>query len=221
MNQSFARTTIFENCGFLPSSYQTGTVNNITARLYMFGCKFHRSTVNAMYVNGQYNVHNFNCIASHSTLDGFNYHSTNPNSLATEVNCIAYGSGRYKLTTGQPTHSNNASTGHDGMNVLRVGSRYYDCEGPIVADVDNCYSISIGCEASGILDTSTGVNAAYYVYDKPEDTPLTAKPKYIIECKGYGKNVDIGVNGTSKTYVSNFVGVQDFEGGVQRSGIIW
>lgn len=221
LNQSNARTLILENCGFLPSSYQTGVVNNIAARFYTFGCKFHKSLANGLYVSGAFNNHNFDAVVSHPTLDAFNYHTTNPNSIATEVNCVGYGSGRIKLTTGQPTHSNNGSTAHDGMYMLRVGSRYFDTEGPIVADVDNCYSISIGCEASGINDSTTGVRAAYYFYDRVEDTAATAKPKYVLECKGYGDNVETGVNGTAKTYVENFIGNQTFVGEVKRGETQW
>lgn len=218
INTSFARTIIFENVGFAPSSYQTGTVNNIAARMYMFGCKFHRGLNNGYYVNGAFRVHNFDCIVSHTTLDCYNYHTTNTSSLATEVNCIGYGAGRYKLLTGQPTHSNNGSTAHDGMYMLRVGSRYFDCEGPIVADVNNCYSISIGVEASGILSSSTGTDAAFYYEDNVGDTELTSKPKYVLESKGYGNNVTIGVQGTNKTYVANFEGLKSFVGSVKQRG---
>ena len=107
------------------------------------------------------------------------------------------------------------------MNMLRVGSKYFNCQGPIVADVDNCYSISIGVEVSDILDSATGVNAGFYFYDRETDTDKTSKPKYVIECKAYGKNVEIGVKGTSKTYVANYIGQQNFEGDIKRSDIPW
>jgi len=104
--------------------------------------------------------------------------------------------------------------------MLRVGCRYYECEGPIVADVNNVYSISIGCEASGILDSSIGRMDAYYFDTESSVSPEV--PKYVIECKGYGKNVVNGVEGTDLTYVVNFNGVESFVGNIKgRSDITW
>lgn len=221
INQANARTTIFDRVGFLPSTYQTGTGGSTSTVFYFFGCKFHRALNNGLYLNGAYRVHSFDCVVSHPTLDCYNYHTTNLNSVATEVNCIGYGAGKYKLTTGQPTHSNNGSTAHDGMNVFRTGSRYYECEGPIVADVNNCYSISIGVEASGILDSTTATVKPAFSYDNADSTN-PERPKYVIECKGYGKNVDYGVSGTDETYVANFSGVPAMLGNIKgRGDLVW
>lgn len=219
-NQGNARVLMYENIGFVASAFATATGNNIEASFYYFGCKWYRATNNGFYKAGVYKAYLFNCLAVYPTLDCFNYHTTDPNSVAVEVNCFGTGAGKYKLTTGQPTHSNNGSTAHDGMYMLRVGSVYSECEGPIVADVNNCYSISIGCEASGILDSTTGVRAAYQFYDTGSTAP--AKPKYVLECKGYGENVEIGVSGTDKTYVANFIGVNKMEGNIKERGeIVW
>jgi len=219
-NQAFPRVTMYENVGFVASTFTNATGNNINASFYYFGCKWHRAWENGLYKVGVYKVYSFDCIVSHPTLDCFNYHTTDKTSLAVEVNCIGFGAGKYKLQTGQPNYSNNGSTSHDGMNMLRVGCRYYECEGPIVADVNNVYSISIGCEASGILDSSIGRMDAYYFDTESSVSPEV--PKYVIECKGYGKNVVNGVEGTDLTYVVNFNGVESFVGNIKgRSDITW
>jgi len=71
-----------------------------------------------------------------SAKDGFNYtpyDSTTPHAL--EVNVVSY---NHKFNTDikdVESGTANASTAHSGCNVLRIGGRYYDCSGPILADV--------------------------------------------------------------------------------------
>lgn len=195
---------IFENIGFIAhsSKFQPHSSSD-KAALMFFNCKFFRSKDNALYIMNlpaagkTYKVYVFNSVAAYGTYDGFNYHAVNgSNCLAVEINSVSYGNGAYKLgywnngkgsqTVGTNTHSNNASTAHDGMKMLRVGGRYWDSEGPTAADGDT-YTISIGCRSGSILSTSTGVKAGFYNYNTNNNYP-----KYVIDCYTYGANVTYG-----------------------------
>lgn len=218
-NLQFARTLMFENIGFGAAAYVSEPFTNINSKIYYFNCRNHRSSGNGFYKSGAYKVFSFDSVVSYASVDGFNYHATDKNSLAVEVNCASFGSGKYHTKTTDTTHSNNASTAHDGMRILRVGSKYSEAQGPIVADVNNCYSISIGIEASGIVDSTTGLRAAFQFYnDEGETSP---KPKIVIESKGYGENVEVGVAGTPETVIANFIGVGNHTGGIQEEGLVW
>lgn len=218
-NMLFPRVLMFENIGFGAAAYISNTFTNLNSKIYYFNCRNHRSSSNGFYKNGAYQVFLFDCVVSYPSLDGFNYHATDKNSLAVEVNCASYGSGKYHTRTSDPVHSNNASTAHDGMRMLRVGGKYFETQGPIVADVNNCYSISIGIEASGIVDSTTGLRAAFQFYDDENET--SPKPKIVIESKGYGKNVEVGVAGTPETVIANFIGNSNHTGGVKEEGLNW
>src|SRR6185312_9995231 len=113
---------IFENLSFLSDSIEvSGTT--IESQFYFFDCNFYRGVQDSFSITGVYKVFLFDCASSYASKDAFNYHTTNPISLAVEVNCIGYGSGKYKFIGGNTTTaSNNGSTAHDGMNILRVGS---------------------------------------------------------------------------------------------------
>lgn len=211
------KTLIFSNIGFLASTY-TFTLSSLAQKMYLFKCKFQRSLQDAFAVTGIYQTFLFDCVASYASKDGYNYHTTDINSLGVEINCFSYGNGLVKMAGGNTTqHSNNGSTAHDGMYMLRVGCKYWDCEGPIVADVMNCFSISIGIEANNILPTTSGVKTAFQFYDNEDTTEATARPKYVIECLGNGASVGFGITGTAKTYVTDFEGNSNFEGAIKQT----
>lgn len=196
---------IFQDIGFLANTAVFDS-KNIASRFAFSRCRFYRGNQDAFAMTGDYHVYLFDCFASYGSKDGFNYHATNPLSVAVEVNCFSTGNGKYKFINGnQDLASNNGSTAHDGMHMLRVGSQYSECEGPTVADIQNCYSISIGCGAYDLLGTTTGTKAAFYVQD---DVATGNKPKYIIECTENGKNFTSGINCATapKTYYQNFTG---------------
>jgi hypothetical protein len=204
IRRNSARILVFENIGFLSNSYEF-TFDNVNSRLAFFHCKFYRGKGDALSINGRYQVFSLDCEAINPSKDGYNYHSISEDSLAVEVNCIAYGAGQYKLLDGQQTtNSNNGSTAHDGMYMLRVGCKYWDCEGPIVADVNDCYSISIGCSAINQLDTSTGVNASFYFDNQGVTTEKN--PKYVIDCEGYGADFGIRASGVGRARYMGFRG---------------
>ena len=83
---------------------------------------------------------------------------------------LAYGAGQYKLdTTGHntTTDSNNGSTSHNGLTIMRFGCSYWDCEGAIIADVHNCKTLNVECVAKNVLPTitSTNYNAIFMMHD--------------------------------------------------------
>lgn len=208
------KTLVLENIGFVANSYSL-IGSDITSKLYIFNCKFYRGLNDAFSITGKYSAYLFDCVAVYGSKDGFNYHTTDANSVAVEINGISYGNGLYKIEGGNTTkHSNNGSTAHDGMRILRVGGKYWDCEGPVVADVMDCYSISIGCEVGNILLTSTGVSAGYYLDNAGVATPVNNK--YVIDCFANGSNIDYGISGTDETYYMNFEGSNIFNGNIMQ-----
>lgn len=87
------------------------------------------------------------CKALNSAKDGFNYSgvlrdaSVRTNHVVTEIDCIGAGCGH-----GTPYNNMNGSTAHNGSKVVRVNGKYYDTQGPPIADVgDGTRSINLGC----------------------------------------------------------------------------
>ena len=207
---------IFENMGFFGGCYSFKP-NSTDSEFYVFNSKFFRGTTDAFAISGAYSAYVIDSVAAYATADGFNYHATDNNSRAVEINCVSYCNGtKYRVDsdTDKGTNSNNGSTAHNSIKMLRIGGEYQWCEGPIVADTNNCYSISIGCTAENIYDTTTGIRAAYMLSDASE--PSTDKPyaqkKYLIDCYAGGVNL---VNGCSINVSGDAVGevfVLDLDG---------
>lgn len=196
---------IFENLHFINGAYRLNP-STIETKLYFFGCKFYKGAQDAFAITGAYTAYLLDCVGAYPNKDAFNYHTTDPDSLAVEVNGRGYGAGQYKYIGegNQGRGSNNGSTAHDSMYMLRVGGEYWDCEGPIIADVGNCYSISIGCRSFDILSTATtSLMSGLYVENQEGLTLEQEKPKYFIECEQHGKHFTQGVRGvrSNKTYV--------------------
>ena len=196
---------MFENLHFMNGSYRF-TPSTTETKLYFFGCNFYRGPQDAFGITGKFTVYLFDCVGAYPNKDAFNYHTSDSNSLAVEINTRGYGSGQYKYINqgNQGRGSNNGSTAHDGMHMLRVGGEYWDCEGPVIADVGNCYSISIGCRTFDILPTTaTSLMTGFYVETPSGVTLEDEKPKYFIECEQHGKYFTQGVRGvgSNKTYV--------------------
>lgn len=80
------------------------------------------------------------CISKYSTSDGFNYHR---NSRFVEIDCIS-GSHGYDE---ESRANSNATTSHETVKGIRIGGVYYDCNGPVVADVGNALTINVNCIA--------------------------------------------------------------------------
>lgn len=206
------KTIMFENIIFMNDSTRPNYTNGVD--LYYFNCGFYRGySGDAFTIDGNYNVYLLDCVSAWGNKDGFNYHSDSPNSLAVEVNCKSYGNGMYKRSVGNSTtHSNNGSTAHEGMNMLRVGSHYWNNEGPPVADVNDCYSISIGVKVGDILGTTTGWRDAFHLSSELGES---IKPKYVIECESYGKNITNGIHAPQgNAYYMDFIGSNSIVGAI-------
>lgn len=148
------------------------------------------------------------CIAANNGKDGFNYHASGVDTaiklLAIEINCQAYNSGKYKFATGNTTqHSNNGSTAHDGYSIYRFGGHYFDCEGPVLADVDGCLSHNFDVKVGSPLPTTTGGKTAFSGYDGT-NLPYAPKSVKFISCDFYGKyNFSVDLSGTSELKIQN------------------
>ena len=199
---------VFENICFPIYSYrQCPTTTSFET--YFFNCLWHRNPNDAIAIEGAFKTYFINCVASYGNKDGFNYHTNSVDSLAVEVNCKAYGSGVNKVSSGNTTtHSNNGSTAHDGMKVARFGGEYYNCQGPIIADVNDCYSINIGVRSYDCDAGNTGVKASFYFDD-------ASGKSLVVDCDGGGFNVDYSVRGTNNTRISGMKGLNKYYGDVQ------
>ncbi len=100
------------------------------------------SSGNGLTVTGARNVYCSRCQASNNYLDGLSYKVLNtivPNFL--EISCRGTDNGR------SGGDINNGSTGHDGVQGIRVNGYYGRNQGPNVADVsDGTKTWNIGCE---------------------------------------------------------------------------
>jgi hypothetical protein len=119
-NPATAPTVIFNNCEFKYGSGGNGGLATMAA--------------NYVYVN--------NCVASRNYNDGFNYHSRD--GVVTkilEANCI----GRYN---GAESGTDNGSTAHDGVIIIRYKNEYFGNRGANVMDVStNTISWNIACNS--------------------------------------------------------------------------
>lgn len=94
------------------------------------------------------------CYARYNRKDGFNYHSipgvsTGGYMNIYEIDCksLYHGwDGWYNQAA--LTFSNNGSSAHDGMNILRVNCQHGNSLGSCIADVGGTYSINYGVTAS-------------------------------------------------------------------------
>lgn len=142
-----------------------------------------------------YKIAMLDCISGYAGKDGFNYHATGLSALngaiALEVNCKGYYAGLYKYEGGNATtNSNNASTAHDGMTVIRLGCNHYECEGPVIADVDGCYSINYDTDSNGVLDSTTGDKAAWLFFRATSPTFQLSRT-VMVNCQGGKSDFDL------------------------------
>ncbi|MDY4475913.1 hypothetical protein, partial [Mitsuokella sp.] len=147
----------------------------------------------------------FNCGAIGTMRDGFNYHNYlgyGNYSFAFEFNCVAYNNGIRDINN----NNNNSTTAHDGYNILRIGCIGFNTKGPVLADVNGCYSINYDCSMyDSFLNGTPEVKSAYW-FDDAGVTGKTGK-SYLINCSGGGKETKgINTDGTAKVNIHNFKG---------------
>jgi hypothetical protein len=147
-------------------------------------------------------VYTLNCTAGYNKSDGFNYHGNGgatPYEFVFEYNSHSYGNG-------DGAGINNGSTCHEGMTVLRVGAVCYNCDGPLIVDVNGCYSVNYDCTGYNSTKTTDSPTRAGFFFN--DSAPLGKAGKtYLINCNGGGKDTyAISSDGIAVIYVRNFKG---------------
>ena len=143
-------------------------------------------------------VYNKSSFASYNGRDGFNYHdgvSSNSGMSIYESTCFGgYAGAVSYVRDSVQTGSDNCSTAHDGMEILRVGCNYAYSKGGVVADVN------------GALSLNYGVSTAYSNTDDPllrrnfyhnADTTGTIRSMYLIGCSSDSENDCFAISTTT------------------------
>src|SRR5699024_10458086 len=125
-------------------------------------------------------------------------------------NCYAENAGVDESTT-----NNNISSAHEGIHIIRIGTKGNKSRGPLIADVNGCYSLCIDCSVSDTRykGLNWGQNAAFY-FDDRESTYVTNPngKAWLINCSG-GSSTEWSINtdsvfkeDASKLLIDNFHG---------------
>lgn len=122
-------------------------------------CSFQGAGVgNGLAIQMAGTVYGYRSAAYDNNLDGFNYHSfasdasndaTSPNCV--EIECAGAGNG----TTGSSGASDNASTAHEAVNLIRINCVYVDSSDRVMADTDFAHTWHIGCHIGQALTVGT------------------------------------------------------------------
>ena len=195
---------IFKDLGFLMDTLNVRYGQTLNNNLWFFNCKFHRGSQDALGIDGLYNAYLVDCVADYASKDNFNYHGTNKDIIVAEFNCLSYGAGKYKLdTVGANTDksSNNGSTAHNGMTIMRFGCCYWECEGAIIADVHNCKTLNVDCVAKNVISSISVAryNSIFMLHDNRNAAtiyrPNDNHTNYIINCGGIGATNFVDLEG--------------------------
>lgn len=130
--------------------------------------RFCSSSANLLNVNNIAYCYSIRCsVSDHlATYDGFNYHSDGAG-LITRTNALEVDCTSRRVGANDAGKNDNASTGHDNVNIIRINGVYGDNWGPSIADVLGAYSVNLGCTAYGnklqTIGDTTGQNAGFQV----------------------------------------------------------
>ena len=143
--------------------------------------------------------------------DAFNYHTNiagTERGTVFEFNCYAENVG-----VGATVINNNISSAHDGIHIIRVGTKGNKGYGPLIADVNGCYSLNIGVVVNDTQWISDSYrNAGFSFNDEPALNWDTPNGRYwLIDCAGgteneWAINVDPSINSVDKLFLRNFKG---------------
>lgn len=165
-------------------------------RLVLKDSSFRYARFNGLSVEGVGECFSFNVQSMFNGYDGFNYHGDG-SELVIELNCYAAFNGDVHGGTG------NATSAHDGMSVFRAGVVGHDCWGPVLADVNGCYSVNYDCTMYNSLRSPKETKAAFYFDDSGAVSPGKT---YLIDCGG-GGNDTFSINSDgAEVNVRNFKG---------------
>ncbi|NKR48794.1 hypothetical protein GS545_06055 [Rhodococcus hoagii] len=115
-------------------------------RLLAVDCTIKYAVTNGLSVTGALWSIMIRCGIAYTGNDGFNYHSgtlggTTYRPDVVEIDCWSYATGLYSTVETQ-----NGTTAHDGISILRVNGRHWDSMGPIIADDSGAKAWNIGME---------------------------------------------------------------------------
>lgn len=177
-----SKRVIINNIGILCSGKSLGSIQgfkltgNLSSEVYVNGLKVQGASLNGLAEENIGKFYVFNSVSKLNGVDGFNYHGTEDDFIF-EYDCYA------QLNGTSAQMSANATTAHDGMTILRVGTIGEDCYGPLSADVGGCISINIDCKMYNSLLASGSTKAAFYGSDSGASSPGEL---WLINCEGGG-----------------------------------
>lgn len=132
-----------------------------------------------------------NCEGMDTMLDVFNYHNSttprvqDPETL--EIDCRAYNAG----VKGSGT-SNQCSSVHEGLRILRVNGSYFGGNTQVIADVNESQTILVGCE----LNSDSG---------QPNNVILSAVNGDVFGCRLFGNKIIKEDGGTEGLTLKNSI----------------
>lgn len=174
---------------------------------------------NGVATEGIKNVYLFDCITAYAQQDGFNYHyATTPlanrrDCFVLEYNCTAYDLGLDVQGAG----SNNASSCHEGANILRIGTVGYRTTGAVIIDVNGCYSVLYDCHArTPILNGVKGNGRAFSFTSEGDGIGLGKT--YMINCGATEADSSLVIGSTHTATINNF----KYDGSITETGdVTW
>ena len=143
------------------STFFMGMLSTVTGCVFAHNnCSFQgANTANGLTIASFSTVYGYRSAAYDNYLDGFNYHSnesdgttpsTSPNCV--EIECIAAGNG----TTGSSGSSDNATTGHDFCNLIRINSGFIYSSDRVVTETNTAHSWNLGCYIGQAITVAAG-----------------------------------------------------------------
>ena len=162
---------------------------------------------NGFYTDNLRSVWIFNTISKDAHSDAFNYHaSLGGHCFVFEYDIVGMDCGILSASG-----NNNATTAHDGIHILRINSKGINANGPVLGDVNGCYSISIDCTMGESERGEGATKASYYFDDSPSPNNSNPNGKAIlINCSG-GSAETYGIN-CGESFKVNKITVDNFNG---------
>lgn len=184
-----AGSVFFDGVSFVggDTAMAVSTSNAVVSKQYFNNCEFSYSvSSNGLGVTGTDGCYTFNCKVFRNNRDGLNYHKNVDNIK----NCKIFEYNNVSKYNGMSGDSNNnASTGHDGVIIQRVGGEYAYSEGPNVPDVNGCFTWNTGCVIHDSLSPAAGTRYGLYAQG--------AAKLHCDFCKLYGHVGDVIVDSTN------------------------
>lgn len=203
------KTFYAEDVGFMLGSASSQSVYIVTASsqtgfFTAIRCFFGAGGSNALEVRNTTAVWLRDCTGGMTKADALNYHRVGHNlpMAVVEHGCHAYDCG---IVGGSGT--NNCSTAHEGIPIIRINCVYFNSNGPVVADVNGCTSLIVNCSAARSILVSGATAANFYADNTP--WALDASPEgemWLVSCSGGESLNDIGSDGSAAISYRNWRG---------------